>query len=165
MAGPILYSTNPWISHDIAVKYRLGVHFAWVSDYYDASMAPPGTAAALIAPSSSPKVIYEALWNDVEKEDTHSALIKGYRKTFKRLANEWFADSSITKAQRDEIVATVDSRSWKIWRPVVYVIAKSHIVPATRIETVKHKDRAAYGPEMRINDLAISEFDIIEVRK
>lgn len=165
MAGPILYSTNPWIAHEISVKYRLGIHFAWVSEYFDVATAPPGSAAAAIAPSSSPRAIYDMLWADVDKEDTHSALIKSYKRTFKRLAVQWLTDGEITKVQQNEIVATVDSRSWKIWRPTLYVISKDLIQPSNRIHQVTHKQRAAYGPEMQIRDLKISEFDIVELKK
>jgi hypothetical protein len=164
MAGPILYSTNPWIAHEIAKKYRGGVHFCWVSEYFDASTAPPGSAGAAIAPSSNPKGIYEMLWDDVRGEDNHSSLIKGYKKTFKRLSLNWLAENSITSAQQKEIVATVCSNSWKIWRPTLYAIAKDRIDPA-RIFSVEHKQRAAYGPELQIRDLVVGEFDVIELRK
>lgn len=164
MAGPVLYSTNPWISQEIATKYRGGTHFVWCSEYFDPSLAPPGSAGAAVAPSSSPKEIYDTLWNDVSKEDGHSALIKGYKRTFKRLAAEWVADGSITEDVRKEIVATVQSNSWKIWRPVLYVIAIGSIAPA-RIKQVKRKDRAAYGPELQIVDLQRHEFDSIEPKK
>lgn len=164
MAGPILYSTNPWIAHEIAMKYRAGIHFCWVSEYFDCTAAPPGTAGAAIAPSSNPKIIYETLKNDVHGEDTHSFLIKGYRKTFKRLAIQWLADGSITAVQQKEIQATVDSKSWKIWRPTLYAIAKDRIHSA-RIIPVSQKNRAAYGPEMQIRDLVVAEFDLIELIK
>ncbi|HYF20820.1 MAG TPA: hypothetical protein VEA40_23335 [Ramlibacter sp.] len=147
------------------MRYRDGVHFAWVCEYFDAGTAPAGSAAAAIAPSSNPKHIYETLWSDVDKEDAHSALIKGYRKTFKALAMAWKAAGSITDDQAKEIIATVKSNSWKIWRPVLYVIPKSGIVPATRIHSVAHGARAAYGPELQIQDLVPAEFDVIEFRK
>lgn len=165
MAGPILYSTNPWLSHEIATKYRKGVHFAWVCEYFDIATAPPGSAASAIAPSSNPRAIYDQLWHDCDKEDTHSDLIKRYRRTFRRLAAEWVADGSITEQQKKEIIATVNSRSWKIWRPTLYAISKSVIVPVDRIKVVEHEKRAAYGPEMQIRDLMTEEFDIIEFKK
>ena len=164
MAGPVLYSTNPWIASEIASKYRGGVHFVWCSEYFDPSLAPPGSAAALVAPSSSPQGIYDTLWDDCTREDGHSALIKGYKRTFKRLAAEWFADGSITAGQRDEIVATVTSRSWKIWRPMLYVIGVGAVGPA-RILAVPRRARAAYGPELQIVDLQRHEFDCIETKK
>jgi hypothetical protein len=165
MAGPILYSTNPWIAHEISMKYRGGVHFAWVSEYFDSSAAPTGTAGSAIAPSSNPKMIYENLWHDVDKEDTHSALIRGYKKTFRRLSVQWLDDGSITQEQYDEINATVTSRSWKIWRPTLYVISRDLILPTNRVLLVPAKIRAAYGPEMQVADLVRSEFDIVELKK
>lgn len=162
MAGPVLYSTNPWITHEIVMKYRGGRYFVWCSEFYDPKAAPAGSAEALIAPSSSPKGIYDTLQDDCHREDTHSALISRYKKAFKRLATGWLADGSISKEQHDEIVATVTSKSWKIWRPVLFVIPKDPIKAANRLIEVKHKNRAAYGPELQIHDLAPHEFDLIE---
>jgi hypothetical protein len=144
------------------MNYRGGTHFVWCSEYYDPKLAPPGSAAAAIAPSSSPKSIYDKLHEDWAGEDVHSALIRGYRKTFKQLAKVWFADGSITELQRDEIVAKVTSQSWKIWRPVLFVIPKEPIVAQNRLIVVPHKSRAGYGPELQIIDLQPHEFDVIE---
>ena len=165
MAGPILYSTNPWIAYEISRKYRNGIHFAWVSEYFDSSTAPAGSSGAAIAPSSNPRAIYDNLWHDCDKEDTHSFLIKGYKRTFKRLAVAWCADGSITSIQKDEIFSIVDSKSWKIWRPTLYAIAKDLVIPENRIKTMALRNRAAYGPEMQIEDLKTHEFDLIELKR
>lgn len=162
MVGPILYSTNPWFATEVAVKYRGGAHFAWICEYFDSSRAPAGSAAALIAPSSNPKQIYERLHEDCKREDGHSALINGYKRKFRRLARMWNGEGSISDDQGEEIIATAGSRSWKIWRPVLYVIPKDRIEPH-RIQSVKLPDRAAYGPELQIADLRPNEFDIIEL--
>lgn len=164
MAGPILYSTNPWYSWEVARKYRKGVHFAWVSEFFDADAAPPGTAGFSIAPSSNPQLIYNDLWKAVDKEDTHSALIKGYKKTFRYLAGQWLSSGEINDAAKDEILATVNSHSFKIWRPVLYVIPRVNIDDA-RLISVPHKKRAAYGPELQILDLKSSEFDVVEFKR
>lgn len=162
MPGPILYSTNPWYATEVAQKYRGAVHFAWVSEYYDSSTAAAGSSAAMIGASSIPKRIYAQLYEDCRTEDKHSALIKGYKRTFRRLAKSWIGDKSITSDQHDEIMASVDSTSWRIWRPVLYVIPRQNIHPS-RIVPVTRPDRAAYGPELRITDLQRHEFDIIEI--
>lgn len=164
MAGPILYSANPWFAHDVAQRYRKGIYFAWVSDYFDAATAPSATSMAAIAPSSNPSHIYENLWQDVTSEDRHSSLIKGYKKTFRALAAAWTADGSITQRERDEIYSVIQSPSWKVWRPVLYVIARDKIAPS-RIVNVAHKSRAGHGPEMQIKDLLSHEFDLIEIKK
>jgi hypothetical protein len=161
MAGPILYSTNPWIAHQIAMNYRGGIHYVWCSEEYDPTAAGGMTAAAAIAPSSSPMELYVQLKAACDREDSHSHLIKGYRKTFRRLAAEWLAAGEITGDQRDEIVATVNAPSWRIWRPQVYVIPRAPIEAAGRLISVPRKHRAAYGLELQICDLREHEFDIM----
>jgi hypothetical protein len=145
MAGPVLYSANPWFATDVAVKYCHGRHFAWVSEYFDADQAPAGSAGALIAPSSNPRKIYEDL-------------------LYERLARGWLAAGEINQDQHDDILASVRTPSWRIWRPVLYVIPK-HGINAARIKEVRRKDRAAYGPEYQIVDLQASEFDIVDLSK
>lgn len=162
MAGPVLYSTNPWISLEIGRKYRGNKYFVWCSEHYDPTTAPAGSAAAAIAPSSSPKGIYDTLADDCRREDRHSALIKGYKRTFLRLAKDWVADGSIAAQDGEEIAGMVKSQSWRIWRPVLYVIPEDPIRTAGRLQTVKHRSRAAYGPELQILDLGTLEFDPIE---
>ena len=49
MAGPILYSANPWLAHDFASRYLGGIYFAWCSEYYDPTTAPAGSASSYIA--------------------------------------------------------------------------------------------------------------------
>jgi hypothetical protein len=77
-------------------------------------------------------------------------------------AKAWLADSTINNEQYDEIVTTVKSKSWKIWRPVLYLIPKEKIMVSGRLKTVPRKSRASIGPELKIEDLALHEFDIIE---
>lgn len=150
------------MAYDIATRYRGGKHFVWCCEFYDARQAPAMSAAAQIAPSSSPKRIYDTLHEDREFEDGHSALIKGYRKTFKRLAIDWLSDGSITQEQANEITALVKSSSTKIWRPVLYVIPKEPIVASGRLLSVPASRRAGFGPELQIVDLMDGEFDVIE---
>jgi hypothetical protein len=162
MPGPILYSANPWFATEVAVKYRGGNYFAWVCEYFDADRAPSGSSGALIAPSSNPRKIYEDLFHDVDAEEQHSRIIKDHRKTFTRLAKDWLAAREINQDQCDEIIASVRTPSWRIWRPVLYVIPR-HAVDASRKKEVRRKDRAGYGPEYKIPDLRDGEFDIVDL--
>jgi hypothetical protein len=164
MAGPILYSTNPWFAFDVTMRHRGGVFFAWVCECFDASYAAPGSAAALIAPSSNPRKIYRDLQEDCDQEDKHSDTIRRYRKTFVRLAKDWLTNGSIGRDAHDEIVASVRAPSWQIWRPVLYVIPREPIEAAGRMRSVARSDRAGYGPEQQVTDLKRHEFDMIELR-
>jgi len=158
----LLYSTNPWITLEIGRKYRNNKYYVWCSETYNPRRAQPGSSAAMIAPSSSPKGIFDNLACDCENEDVHSSLIKGYRRTYKRLANSWLSDGSIDSNQRNEIIATIQSQSWNIWKPVLFLIPRTSIIDPSRIHAVAAGKRAAYGPEFQVHDLDISEFEIIE---
>jgi hypothetical protein len=152
MAGPVLYSANPWFSTQVAEKYRGGNYFAWVCEFFDSERdAPSGSAGVLIAPSSNPRKIYEDLLNECNAEEEHT-----------RLAKQWRATGEITPDQYDEIIASVRAKSWKIWRPVLYVIPRTGL-DAARIKEVHRRVRAAYGPEYQILDLKRHEFDIIDL--
>ena len=163
MPGPVLYSATPWFATDVAHRYRGGVYFAWVCECFDAAAAPLGSAAALIAPTSNPRRIYRNLYEECKAQEEHSLEIQRYKKTFTRLARTWFASGAITQDQRDEIVASVRARAWRIWRPVLYVIPRAPIEAAGRLLSVRRQDRAGYGPEQQVIDLRLEEFDIIEV--
>ena len=163
MPGPVLYSANPWFATEIAHRYRGGVHFAWVCECFDIAAAEPLTAAAMIAPTSSPRRIYRNLYEEWKAQDEHSSAIKQYKKTFTRLAKTWFASGEITANQRDEIIASVRAPSWRIWKPVLYVIPRDPIETAGRLILVPRSGRAGYGDEQQIVDLRPDEFDIIEV--
>jgi hypothetical protein len=163
MPGPILYSANPWFATDVAHRYRGGIHFAWVCECFDVKAAASGTAAAMIAPTSSPQRIYRNLSEECKGQDEHSAGIRHYKKTFRQLAKAWLAKGEITRDQHDEIVASVNARTWRIWRPVLYVIPRAPIEAARRLLLVTRSNRAGHGPEQQILDLRPEEFDIIEV--
>lgn len=162
MTPPILYSANPWYATEVAEKYRSGLHFAWLSEYFDSEKdAPAGSAGRLIAPSSNPRKIYEDLWHEYDAQEEHSRIIKAHKKTFRRLAKAWLGSGEISQDQHDEIYASVNSRSWKIWKPVLYVIPRRSI-DESRIIPIGRRDRAGYGPEYQIHDLKRDEFDIVD---
>ena len=95
-------------------------------------------------------------------EDRGNEKIKNYRKTFRSLAREWFARGEITQAQRDEIIESVKPGSWKIWRPVIYVIPRAPIEATPgRLNLAPRQSRGGYGEEYIISDLRRDEFDVV----
>ncbi len=163
MPGHFLYSANPYFSVEVARTYRNNKTYAWCSEYFSSSDQAIGAPAALIAASSDPKTIYEQLSRACETDDSHDARIKGYRKTFKRLATEWNSNGSLTDAHHAEIHAVCKSPSFKIWRPVLFIIPRP--VVSTRLKEVPRNKRASHGMEYTITDLDLSEVDIIELPK
>ena len=147
-----LYSTNPAFTHHLVNKHNGDKHSVWCSDKYD-----PGGA-----PSSSPCEIFISLQKDCDSEDTHSSLITGYKKTFRRLAASWELEGKISKDDKDEIIAEINSKSWNIWRPQLYIINREPIEKAGRLTSVTSHDRAALCEEWKIADLDTGEFEIIQ---
>jgi hypothetical protein len=147
-----LYSTNPFFSHFVSEKYLNNKHFVWCSDQYD----PEG------APSSSPCEIFISLQKDCDGEDRHSNLINRYRKTFRKLVAIWQTSGFITTEQKNEILTQINSHSWNIWRPQLYIICRSLIEATKRLISVPSKDRASVAEEWKIHDLDSSEFEIIQ---
>jgi hypothetical protein len=147
-----LYSTNPTFAHRLVEKHNGGKHCVWCSDKYD-----PGGAR-----SSSPCELFIDLQKDCDSEDTHSSLIAGYRKTFRRLVKIWELAGKITKDAGKEIMAEINSKSWNIWRPQLYIVNRDPVEKAGRLLPVPVQNRAALWEEWKINDLDTSEFEIIE---
>jgi hypothetical protein len=99
-------------------------------------------------------------------EDQGNDKIKNYRKTFRSLARNWFAKGEITQAQHDEIIESVKPGSWKIWRPVIYVIPRAPIEAALgRLILAPRQSRGAYGEEYIISDLRRDEFDVVTLHE
>lgn len=161
MGSLYLYSTNPWYAHELSQKHLGGKCLVWCSDNYDPTAAAALSAAALTAPSSSPKGIYDILYSDCEHEEKNSGLIKKYKKTFKKLALSWHMQGIITPQDKDEILATINSHTWNIWKPLLYIIYRPPIESAGRLIQVNIGARAAYGNEWKIADLDKSEFEIL----
>lgn len=161
MAGLFLYSVNSHFSVQVSNQYRRGVFYAWCSECFSATQQPGLDPSSLVAPSSDPMVIYEQLYLAVAREDRHDSKIKGYKRTFKRLADEWWSAGDITKAERDEIITNCKQQSFRMWRPLLFVISRPAV--ETRLKKVPATKRAGVGDEFTIADLRSEEFDILEL--
>jgi len=106
-------------------------------------------------------VIYRNLREAVEGEEENDPKINEQKLSLKQRAVNWHNAGDITKAQLDDIVASVDFGPITQWRPLIYVIPNT-IDPA-RVKSVPRRSRAGLGMEYKIEDLKGSEFDVIEV--
>jgi hypothetical protein len=144
------------------MKYRAGIFYAWCSEHLDAAIAPGISSAHFIPDNSRPLWIYNHVRRAAHAEDQGNDKIKNYRKTFRSLARGWFSRHEITQAQHDEIIENVKIGSWRIWRPVIYVIPRAPIEATPgRLTLAPRASRGAYGEEFIISDLRHDEFDVI----
>jgi hypothetical protein len=163
LAGPILYSTNPFFSIDVARRYRGERFYAWCSEVFSEGQQAGNAPSSMVAASSDPMTIYEQLHRAVSSEDRNDKRIQGYKKTFRRLASAWLDGGEITQEQHDEIKAACNQTRWRMRRPLLYVIPRAPVEAAGRLQLVPVNRRAGPGNEFIIPDLAPPEFDIIEL--
>jgi hypothetical protein len=159
-AGPVLYSTNPYLKYLIQQKYRGDVHHVWCSEHF--AVPAPGVyrASYELPPSSTPADIYRRLKEDVARNDNHSEKIKEQRAGLIARAIEWHALGEIPENQKDEIIYQANLSVGPLWRPIIYVIPYGPV--ASRLRLVPAASRAGFADEFIIADLARNEFDIIE---
>jgi hypothetical protein len=165
MAGPVLYSTNPWFTELVCEHYRNQRYHVWCSEVFDPASVDPNSLSALTAPSSSPKSLYYDVLEAVRTSDQGNQKIISYRKTFRRLARDWFSRNEISRDDRDDILAMLVRGPWRIWKPRLYVIPRHDVEESGRLYPVPVQKRAGIGPEFQILDLRRSEFDTISLEQ
>lgn len=158
----VLYSANPRIKLVIQERFRNNLHYVWCAEQFDSSKASAYSAAALTAPSSDPKKIYDGLYEDCARSDRHSAKIKDMKSSLIALAGEWSSAGECSAEQAQEIVFLANQESFDLWRPLLYVIPRKTVEAKLRLVPVDR--RASAGLEYIIPDLARHEFDIMELR-
>jgi hypothetical protein len=161
MSPPLLYSTNVFLKLLVQERFRGDVHYAWCSESFDSSTLPRYSLSSQVAPSSNPADIYRELKNAVQRKDQHCYKINEQKLSLKNLAITWEAAGEINSDDKEEIIYRVDNASFDDWRPLLYIIPRSLVLP--RLQTVPPNKRASFGPEFIIPDLQRSEFDIIEL--
>jgi hypothetical protein len=160
MSRLLLYSTNVFLKLLIQEKYRDNIHYVWCSEHFDSRRLPAYSAGGLIAPSANPADIYRELQRDVQGRDSHSAKITAQKASFTRLAIEWAQRSELSSDAKDEIIYMVNTASFDLWRPLLYVIPRAPV--ESRLQLVPIDKRAGFGNEYIIPDLKRTEFDVIE---
>lgn len=163
MPAAMLYSVNPYYAVDVSRRYRKQMYFAWCSEYFSSNQQAGDAPSSGIAASSDPMTIYEQLDRAVHSEDRHDSRIKGYKKTFARLADIWLSKKEITVQERDEIRAACRQPSWRMWRPLLFTIPRAPIDTSGRLSLVPVSRRAGPGNEYTVSGLLPHEFDIIEL--
>jgi hypothetical protein len=162
MADPIiLYSCNTWLAYTINETYYQRVHYVWCTPVFDPTS--PFASVSAIPPTSSPREIYDTLFEEIRRGDRHSAKVAQNRLGILRGADVRLSQGIITAAQRDEIIAIESCADLHDFRPLLLVIPFALVRP--RVKQVPIKDRAhPLSQEFIIENLARSEFDVLECR-
>jgi hypothetical protein len=162
MAGPVLYSTNPYFTErvcDLGGRYRV----LWCNEHFDPGSHGAHSHASRTAPSSSPKPLYYSVLQAVRSNDLGNQKLKDYRRTFARLARDWLSRGEITRSHHDEIIALVRLYPFTIWEPRLFVIPRELVERSKRLHVVPASKRSGVGTEFQVFDLRRDEFDIIMI--
>jgi hypothetical protein len=162
MAGPVLYSTNPWFTEFVCDEYHGGRYgLLWCSEFFDPASHGRHSIASRVAPSSSPRTLYYDVLNAVQTSDNGNRKLEDYRKTFTRLASDWLSKGALPQFHHDEIIALVGRYPFTIWEPRRVVIPREPLEASGRLQPVPADKRAGVGMEYQAFDLLRAEFDII----
>jgi hypothetical protein len=162
MAGPFLYSTNPWLKFHIAATFYAHNHYVWCADCFDGrgSFLHSG---GRYPPSSNPAEIFTNLRAaTLERPDRHNRDIEAWQLSLKMRAGDDAVSGKISSNEEKEIVYLIDAASLPDWRPLLYIVHRDAV--AGRMKQVPINKRASHVMEYVIEDLHPNEFDVIEVR-
>lgn len=157
----LLWSTNTALKFKIQERFRDGKHHVWCSQTFDGKAVGKYAIGRDQAISSDPLAIYKDLRDAVDSSDSHNAKIASQIKVLTALAVQWAADGQISDRNRDEIIAIVSKAVITDWKPLIFVIPYATV--ASRVKEVPRAKRASHEPEFIVEDLASTEFEIIEV--
>jgi hypothetical protein len=162
MPGPFLFSAMPYMKFYIYRTYRNDIHYVWCSEVYDHSSTLVPRTSLPSPPSSDPADICRQVRHAIDRRDRHDHRLTGWKTILITRVAAWEADGSLDPADAQELVFMLNSDDFQIWRPLLYVIHRSAIDPG-RIHSVPPAQRAGFGREFVIEDLAGSEFEPLEI--
>ena len=162
MADPlILYSAYSWLAYVINQTYYRSLHYVWCTPFFDPRSK--FSAESAVPPTSSPKEIYDTLFDEVARGDRHSAKIRQNRLGILRGADVKLRLGSISEVQHQEVVAIATNAESRDFRPLLLVIPYSNVAGA--LKQVPIKDRAhPLSQEYIVEDLPRTAFDVLELR-
>ena len=158
----MLYSTNSFLKFSIRQRYYGDSHFVWCSECFDSRTQGSYAAASLTAPSSNPCQIYSELLNGSKQKDLHCQKINLQKAAILAITDKDHQAGLLSQVTKEDIVYQVTHADFDSWRPLLYIIPRASIVPATRIVPVPRQSCASQGDEFTISDLKAGEFDVIE---
>ena len=162
MSDPLmLYTAYTWLAYRINETYYQQRHYVWCTPYFDpASKFAPESA---VPPTSSPREIYNNLFDEVARGDRHSAKISQNRLGIIRGADVKRKLGIIGDQAHADITAIATSAEVRDFRPLLFVIPFALVSGA--VKQVPVKDRAhPLSQEFIIENLGRASFDVWELR-
>ena len=162
MADPlVLYSTYSWLGYKINETSYRDQHYVWCTPHFDPRSRFAKESA--VPPTSSPREIYDILYEECKRRDRHSPKIDQNRLGILRGADVKKRLGVVSTTQHEEISAIVTSAELGDFHPLLLVIPYAPV--AAIIKQVPIKDRAhPLSQEYIVENLPRAYFDVLEIR-
>jgi len=161
--GLFLYSTQPYIKYHINEALLGKRHYVWCSEVFDGRLEARINIASTLGKSSNPAEIYDDVrqYAKAGRADRHCDHIIRWRASIPTVAVELNKLGRIDDAALKEITYLVKTAEVDFWRLLLYVIDRQRVGDG-RIQLVEPERRAGVANEYVINDLTLTEADILE---
>ena len=161
--GLFLYSTQPYIKYHINESFLGKRHYVWCSEVFDGRAEARLNIASTLGKSSNPAEIYDDVrqYAKAGRADRHCDHVTRWKASIPTVAVALQKNGQIDESALKEITYLVRTAEVSLWRPILYVIDRQR-VGAGRIQLVEPDQRAGVANEYVINDLTLSEADVLE---
>lgn len=161
--GLFLYSTQPFLKHHVNTQFLAKKHYVWCSEVFDGRQEAKLNISSTLGKSANPAEIYDDLrqFAKANRADRHCDHITRWKTSIPAVAVQLRRDGKIDDAALAEITFLVQNAEATMWRPLLYVIDR-RAVGAKRVHLVAPDLRAGVAPEYIVNDLDVTEFDVLE---
>jgi hypothetical protein len=158
-----LYSTYTWLAYTINRTFYGDVHYVWCTPHFDPKSPFLGSDSA-VPPTSSPREIYDTLFEEVQRGDRHSPKIDQNRLGVLRGADLKLRQGAISTEAHADILAIAGAAQSRDFRPLLFVVPFAAVSAMAR--QVPVKDRAhPLSEEFILEGLPRATFDVWEIRK
>jgi hypothetical protein len=158
MIKPIVYySVNTRLAFEINEKYYGGIHYVWCCPFFFKSDHPA---------SSTPRMIYNGLIQDIKSRDKHSAKIRENIAGILTGAAIKLEQRIINEKQYEAIERRLN-HDWERadFMPLIYVIPSKTKVDALIVEVPEEERAHPDSDEFKIEKLERRYFDVISLHE
>ena len=158
----ILYSTNTRLAYLISKRYYGNLHYVWCTPYFDSQSISAHDYT--VPPTASPSEIYHSLYQEVIRDDRHSAEIRENKDGLRKGVIAKREAGIITEGQRQEIETILNRTGIQDFKPLLYVIPFNLV--ADLVDEVPVDERAhPLSVEYIIRELPRHLFDVITLER
>jgi hypothetical protein len=159
MDNKLYFSTNCFLSYQIAIKYFKGQLRFWASPNFGDKFRSFTTNP----PSSSPKALFKRLSEDVMAEDEGSLKIRQVKSSLRSAAIIYYKAGKISKEDYDEILLILKRATIAAFKPLIYIVNLEKIDPVNILKPTLDIRASLFSEEIILQNILADEIKIIDL--